>query len=309
MLKRIFTFLVTAVLCRTASGQIFVSELSGGVVGEFSTSGQMLNPAFVGVAGPTGMACDGQGNLFIAGAGGVVMEVRTSGAVVNPVLITGLVSPVGIALDGSGHIFISEQNNTSTPPAHGGTIAEYTTSGQVVNASFIVGDLFSAYYGLACDNQGHLFVVNQNSSGHRIDLFTTSGMLIQAGLISGPDVVGPNGVALDGHGNLYVANLGLGTVGEYTTSGQAINPALITGLNQPSGIALDGMGHLFVSNLGSGTIGEYTTSGAVINASLVSGLNSPFMGLLVIPEPSPAALAVVILALFVPLSIKRRIQF
>lgn len=65
------------------------------------------------------------------------------------------------------------------------------------------------------------------------------------------------------------------TVGEYTTSGTTINPALVSGLSSPQGVAVSG-GHLFITNAGSNTIGEYDArTGAVINPALISGLHQP----------------------------------
>jgi len=61
---------------------------------------------------------------------------------------------------------------------------------------------------------------------------------------------------------IFVTNTGSGTIGEYTTSGVPVNPALISGLNYPVGIALSG-GNLFVANGLGSTIGKYTTSGAL----------------------------------------------
>src|SRR4051812_17179037 len=71
---------------------------------------------------------------------------------------------------------------------------------------------------------------------------------------------------------IYVvnSNSSANSVGAYTTSGSAINTALITGLSNPVGIAASG-GNLFVTNQGLGTVGEYTTSGAVVNATLIKG--------------------------------------
>ena len=73
---------------------------------------------------------------------------------------------------------------------------------------------------------------------------------------------------------LFVTNFQTGTIGEYTTSGATVDPALISGLNGPQGIAVSG-GNLFVTNFETGTIGEYTISGETVNASLISGLNEP----------------------------------
>src|SRR5260370_1218876 len=72
---------------------------------------------------------------------------------------------------------------------------------------------------------------------------------------------------------MFVVGLYDGTIGEYTTSGATVNPALVSGLYTPDAIAISG-NHLFVASRDGGTIGEYTTSGATVNASLISGLNT-----------------------------------
>jgi hypothetical protein len=83
-------------------------------------------------------------------------------------------------------------------------------------------------------------------------------------------LINPWGIALSGS-NLFVTNQNTGTIGEYTTSGATVNPALISGLSNPTGIAVSGS-DLFVANVGTGTIGEYTTAGATVNPTLISGL-------------------------------------
>ena len=56
-----------------------------------------------------------------------------------------------------------------------------------------------------------------------------------------------------------------------TTTGAAINPDFITGLDTPTGLALSG-NNLFVANEGNGTVGEYNaTTGAAINPDFISG--------------------------------------
>lgn len=76
------------------------------------------------------------------------------------------------------------------------------------------------------------------------------------------------------YGQVFVTSWENGTVGEYTTSGSAINVNFITGLSFPEAIAISGA-DIFVANAGTGTIGEYTLSGAPVNSSLISGLSQP----------------------------------
>ena len=77
---------------------------------------------------------------------------------------------------------------------------------------------------------------------------------------------------------LYVAEGVIpGFVGKYdATTGVAISPSFITGLNFPVGVAVLG-NSLFVTNLLSHTVDEYdATTGAAINASFITvGLSHP----------------------------------
>src|SRR5512133_3190165 len=77
---------------------------------------------------------------------------------------------------------------------------------------------------------------------------------------------------------IFVTNFQTGTIGAYTTSGETVDPALVSGLSLPQGIAASG-GNLFVTsfNLGSdtGRIGEYTTSGATVNPALITTVGGP----------------------------------
>src|SRR6266699_956277 len=77
---------------------------------------------------------------------------------------------------------------------------------------------------------------------------------------------------------IFVTNFETGTIGEYTTLGATVDPALISGLSLPQGIAVSGE-NLFVTSLNlasdTGRIGEYTTSGATVNPALITTLGGP----------------------------------
>ena len=71
--------------------------------------------------------------------GGTIGEYTTSGAVVNTSLIPGLLpyGPATLAVSGS-NLFVGNFGD-GTPGEYNGSIGEYTTSGEVVNASLIPG--------------------------------------------------------------------------------------------------------------------------------------------------------------------------
>jgi hypothetical protein len=106
--------------------------------------------------------------LPIAGAG-------TSGATVNASLVSGsgegLHGPLGVAVSGSD-FFVA---NYST-----GTIAEYTTSGTLVNASLITG--LSNPSDVAVSGSD-LFVAEETSG--TVGEYTTSGDVVNASLVTG----------------------------------------------------------------------------------------------------------------------------
>lgn len=221
-------------------------------------------------------------DLYVANylpySNGTIGEYGLDGSTVNASLINGLNEPDGIAILG-GNLFVANVDYspiTSSSP-YNGTIGEYTTSGQTVNASLISGfpPLLQPFGMVISGNQ--LFVANYGLNGLGfVGELTTSGSTVNASLISVTG--GATGIAISG-GNLFVANfgtgnLGQGSVGEYTTSGATVNASLITGLTDPTAVAISG-NDLFVANL-NGTIGEYGLDGSTVNASLISGLHDPY---------------------------------
>ena len=89
-----------------------------------------------------------------------------------------------------------------------------------------------------------------------------------------PEGSSASGIAVFGN-SLFVANFSLGTISQYNaTTGEMVNPALISGLNHPSALAV-AEGYLFVSDFFAGTVGKYTLSGETVDATLISGLNQP----------------------------------
>jgi hypothetical protein len=80
--------------------------------------------------------------------------------------------------------------------------------------------------------------------------------------------------ALARGGSIFESNHFLNTIGEYTTDGGTVNPALISGLSGPAGLAASD-GYIYVTNMSNGTVGKYTTTGQTVNAALISGLTQP----------------------------------
>jgi hypothetical protein len=261
--------------------QIFVTNFNSGTVGEYTTSGAPINPALIsGLPGPTGIAVSGD-KLFVKN-GDKISEYTTSGALVNAALISDVVGNGNVAVSGHDlfaahdHPLSDADSVVGKYTTSGGTvdpaligldtlvgaipdmevsgdklflalgnlqrIAEYTTSGVLVNPNLIPG--LSLAQGIAISGD-KLFVLNL--SGINVPLigtvgeYTLSGTPVNPSLITG--LISPTDIAVSG-GSLFVVNQGNafeglpGTIGKYTTSGETVNATLVSGLNEPRHIAI-----------------------------------------------------------------------
>ncbi len=185
------------------------------VVQEYDNNGVLINPSLFTVTGATAFATSGN-DLFIGSITsdnhGLISEYDSSGAVVNASLLTLSSFPQGLVISGNdlfvstttgtqsgaiGHYTVSGATLnssflgvTSTSMAISGNdlfvvdnannrISEYTTSGQLVNASLISG----LYYPTGMTISGNdLFVSNSNGT---VGKYTLAGGTVNAALIQG----------------------------------------------------------------------------------------------------------------------------
>jgi sugar lactone lactonase YvrE len=129
-----------AALAFDPAGNLFIAQLSDSRVRMVNTSGVITTVAGTGangylgeglpavasqLAGPTGVAADGKGNVFISVAGNRVMQVFPNGTMSTLVgngvpgyndglATTGLVNiPAGLAIDSSGNIYLADSANNA----------------------------------------------------------------------------------------------------------------------------------------------------------------------------------------------------
>lgn len=175
-------------------------------------------------------------------------------------VLAGLLSTGAACADA---IFVTSGVNELGLPAQ---LAEYDSSGAVINPALIPGGLSNNSLGIAVSGPD-IFVTNPTFGPTSVGEYTTGGALVNS--LFG---VNPIGLAVSG-GDLFVLEAN-NTVGEYTTSLAPVNPTLIVGSGLgptpglPNGIAVSGS-DIFVTNERTDTVSEYTTSGAVVNPSLI----------------------------------------
>jgi sugar lactone lactonase YvrE len=237
-------------------GNLYVASQSQHRVFKVDTSGQLTVVAGVGLQGfsgdggpatsaslngPSALAIDGSGNLFIADvsnnrirkvdlATGVISTVAGNGFTGfsgdgGPATSASMNNPAGVAVDGSGNLFIAEQNNMRVRKVN-------LSTGIIMT---VAGNGFTGFSG-------------------------------DGGPATSASLGGPFGVAVDGSGNLFIANRGINRIRKVILSTGIITtvagngslgfsgdggPATSASLNDPLGVAVDGGGNLFITDRGN----------------------------------------------------------
>ena len=223
------------------------TDFAASTSGVEPTSAQTVVPAS-GLSGPTGVAVDSWGDVFIADQRNV-LEVPKSGP--QTIVGSGLSGPDGVAVDSSGDVFISELGNVVEVPKSG----PQTTVGSGIHDDT----------GVAVDSSGDVFIAD--SFNGRVVEVPKSGPQTTVG--SGLSF--PEGVAVDSSGDVFIADSGNNQVVEVPKSGPQTTVG--SGFNFPRGVAVDSSGDVFIADNLNNRVVEVTPSGT--QTTVGSGLNRP----------------------------------
>ncbi|HVX22488.1 MAG TPA: IPT/TIG domain-containing protein [Acidimicrobiales bacterium] len=296
-----------------ATGNLWVANYTSSTLDAYTPSQQAAggapNPAVVitstgtpgtttaSLSGPTGLAFDGAGDLWVtnyngdtvtelaaatlAATGSPAPAAQITSVPVGPTGPTTLSAPVDLAFDGTGNLWVTN--------AFADTVVGYWPT-QLVGGAQVPAVILSATTatppslagpaGLAMATGGGFWVANRGNSTlvrYTATQMATSGSPTPAVTIvatTPPSLAAPYGAAFDPSGDLWVTQCtGPGTTGsaleEYTpgqlaASGTAEPAARLlpasatTALACPYGAAFDRSGDLWVANYSSRTLVEYT---------------------------------------------------
>jgi sugar lactone lactonase YvrE len=214
-----------------------------------------------GLNGPSGVAVDEAGDVFIADTNNNRVVKVLAGGGAQTTVGSGLSFPSAAAVDGAGDVFIADFNNNRVVdvPAGGGTQLTVNTGSYTL----------SRPYGVAVDGAGDVFITD--AGNNRVLEVPAGG---GAPTTVGSGLSNPHAVAVDGAGNVFIGHAGpvvevlAGDAGQTT-----VNTGSYT-LEGTYGLAVDGAGDVFIADAINNRVVEVPAGGAT-QTTVGSGLSFP----------------------------------
>jgi sugar lactone lactonase YvrE len=259
------------------SNPVSVTTLAGSGGVTFSNGIGLVASFF----GPSGVAIDSSGNIYVGDQGNDLIRKITSGVVVSTYAgsegVTGSTNgnvsialfntPTGVAVDSSGNVFVADEgNNLIRKITAGGVVSTLAGQAGVTGSTNGIGTSASFYnpYAIAVDSSGNVYVADEYNSLVR--------KITPGGFVS--NVPGsffdPTGIAVDNLGNVYVATsyAGNGSILKISSSGIVSTLAggvtgTATSLKSPIGVAVDSSGNVYVGDSGNSLVRKVTQTGVV----------------------------------------------
>jgi sugar lactone lactonase YvrE len=237
--------------------------------------------------GPTGIAVDAAGNIYVADTGnhtirlinsvGVVVTLAGTGGAQGAVDATGAAArfafPSALAIDSTGLIYVADTlNHTIRKVTNLGVVTTFAGAAGQSGSLDATGAAarFFLPSGIAVDAAFNVYV--GDTMNHLIRKITPAGVVTlfagfansvgsADGLIGNARFNQPKGVALDTSGNVYVADTGNHTIRRISPAGLVVTMAGVAGVSgsldgvatnarffSPNGVALDSSNNIYVAD-------------------------------------------------------------
>ena len=241
----------------TESVAITPSGRPGAPVG-FGHSGAQTVVAS-GLADPSGVALDRDGNRYVALAGGVdKISADNTRTLLGAASTWAGTLPRGVATDAAGNVYVTLMSLSDGS----GRVVVVAPDGSSRTTASGLCDV----QGVAVDEEGSLYVTCPG--GHAVLEISKDGVTSPIGSNWGA----PSGIAVDANGNVFVADRSRAEVVKIAPNGfvTAIGQA---SLMSPQGIAVDDAGHVYVAQATEHAITKIDPDGAL--STLGAGLRNP----------------------------------
>jgi sugar lactone lactonase YvrE len=287
----------------TQNGVIYTIAGTPQVAGD--TLGACAATAAV-IGGPTGIAVDAAGNVYIADYDNqVVAGIGVNGYDGDGIAATQaeLSFPTAVAVDKTGNLYISDNgNNVIRMVDTTGMISTYAGNGVGGYKGDGGAPTAAALYspaGIFVDGPGNLYIADQGNNVIRIVYAGAGGIITtvagnaslgpgfggDGGPATNGQLNGPTDITVDAQGNLFIADYdnecirkvnvwgGLSTVAGCDTligyKGDG-GPATAAVLNGPIGVAFDSHGDLFIADKYNSAIREVTAESGLAIAQVTA---------------------------------------
>jgi tripartite motif-containing protein 71 len=232
--------------------------------------------------GITGIALDGQGNLFLAefddsriykysASGKLLAQWGEHGSGAGQ-----LEAPDKLAFDAQGNLYITEVGSRSTGEGQNNRVQKFSSTGMSLARWGTFGSgpgQFNSPAGIAIDQQGDIYVADIGN--HRVQKLSSEGQPLAqwhtVGSGTGESTEIGYDLALDASGNVYVSephpfSSGNDRVQKFSPSGKLLETLGGTGaapgqLNQPTGLAVDSKGDVFIVDSANNRVEEFSPTG------------------------------------------------
>jgi uncharacterized protein (TIGR03437 family) len=297
-----------------SAGNYYLADSGNGRIRKVDTKGIITTVAGNGTLGfagdgsaasaanlnqPSGVAVDGQGNIYVADTLNARIRKVSSSGTISTVAGNGLLSysgdggpptgaqlngPLGIAADNTGSLFIADSQNGVVRIVRNGAVASVGGGTLVIPRSVAADAAGNAYVADAQDNR-----VRKIAPDGTVTTYAgngTNGFAGDGGPAANAELSSPAAVAVDPAGNLYIADLGnlrirkvnaggsistLAGNGSQGYSGDG-GPAINASLNAPLGVAVDPSGNVYIVDPASHVIRKVTLDG---NINTIAGTGVP----------------------------------
>ena len=281
-----------------ASGNLYITDRDNNRIRKITPGGTITTFAGSGIAGstdgsgaaasfngPTGIAADVAGNIYVADSYGNKIRKITPGGVVSTLAGSGAQgandgsattasfgSPTGVAVDAAGNVYVADWgNNVIRKVTPAGMVSTFAGSGLPGKSDGTATTAsFKNPWGITIDPSGNIYVADQGNN--LVRKVTPSGMVTTIpNKWSVSDTM--NGIAADAAGNVYFDYAGNGLIYRIDPGG---NVTLVAGAGSGFvyllGLYANAAGHIYVADFGGNQVGEVVNNGYTIDKTLPPGL-------------------------------------